>query len=447
MLRGFFKSIFTSLVSCALIAGCTTSKNQGANVLTAYEAAMSNKTEEARKLMKSGHFDSFGSFLLSCLELSDGNMVLARHYADEFIASNPSVPDGKVLVELIEERKAYPDDPWLTSFVDAWKAAGSPELGYIFNLFERPTLAEGNETCKEWNIPEAFVGKPDALIAALDLGIACNTENFVELCLSQTTPETPIAIKLLALTVIDSTLSQSSCNDSGISNEASKRITERRHQVMVELTIQSPEDMAFPLIAILDQVKDKNELSLPDIKLIEEAVARPRLSPSAEQLYKDYLPRYIAVGSKTPYLSASSEAFSVISSLFIYELREKMEETAKTASPELKGRIAAILERIGKAEIKNRTMIGAMLGFNWLRSAALIRDDKVAESHLSSLYTYLMKVFSLPIIYAAGSSSLWPIPSLMVDSTDRRIKDEMAVYQIFADIDIEADLLHLLNPE
>ncbi len=122
--RSCFAILFL-LVACVLSA-CASTKGWSSNQSSAVEAGLAGKSAEVRELLKLEQDDPFSYFLLSCIELSEGNLSLSRLYADKFIATSPLTPDGAVLVELIEERRAYPDEPWLTSFASAWKAAGSP---------------------------------------------------------------------------------------------------------------------------------------------------------------------------------------------------------------------------------------------------------------------------------------------------------------------------------
>lgn len=449
----FFQSIRTdciailfSTMTCALMSGCASTKMGDPNQLSAsYEAAMAGKSDEARNLLKLESGDPFSNFLLACIELTDGNLALSRRYADGFVAANPSVPDGKVLVELIEQRKAYPAEPWLASFAAAWKAGGAPELKAVLNFIERVSSSEQNETCNKWKIPEAFVGKPEELIAALVSNMGCNTEKFTEVCLSQTSPETPIAIKLLALGFLNSELSQSSCKDSKISDDLRERIQTRRREVIEELSHQLKQDMEFPINAIIDQGSKKEEISAMDIEQIEEAVSRPRLSPSPEELYNDYLARFIAVGSQNPYLWASSMAFASDNPFPLFDLKKKVMVTAETASPEVRRRLAEILEKVGRAQVKHKSVLSVMSGINTLRSAAQLKNDKMTEERLDALHHYIRKLYNMRILYATSSSRLWPIRPLMINATEMQVKNEIGVHQQFADVDMPDDFLSLLK--
>jgi len=430
-------AILSLIVVCALMSACTSTKAGNPNQLAAYEAAMAGKSDEVRALLKLEPGGSFNIFLLACIELSDGNLSLSRVYADRYIVANPYAPDGKVLVELIEERRAYPEEPWLMSFASAWKAAGSPELKEVYDFLERDHCEE-SPGCSSWKIPESFVGQPEELIAALDLNLACNEEEFASLCLSKTSPETPIPIRLLALSFLN-------FEDKKISDSLLDQIKQRRNDTINELSDQLPSYMVFPLVAKLDQVSGEETFSSADIDEIERIVSRPKLSPLLLELYDDYLARFIAVGSSTPYMSASGMAILVDTSFFTYKLRTKALATSETASPEVRNRLAAILEKVAKAQIEHKTMVGSLFAIANLHSAASIRKDKREEERLQVLSRYTKKLMDSRILNAAFASRFWPIQPLMINATEMAIENEVGVHQLFSDTDIPAVFMPLFE--
>jgi hypothetical protein len=442
-----FHSIYTdcvailfSIMACALISGCATTRLASSDQFSAYKAAMAGNLNDARNFLKVSGNDSFSKFLLACIELSEEHLSQARRYVDELIILEPSIPEGKVLRELIEQRKAYSAESWTTSFVAAWRAAGSPRMTVMNDIIERADNEESETICENQKIPDRIISTPEELLGAkvFEFGMLCNTENFVKYCLSPNLSETPVAIKLVALKGLDMAR-----NDSNISEDLRKQAEVRKHELTRELSQQLPRDMKFALMAILDQMADQDRFSITDIEHIEEAVSRPLLAPSLKELYDDYLTRFIALGVSNPYLNASSMAFSVNGILY-FGLRAKTIATAEKESPEVRERLATILDKVGSAQLKHGTVIELLMSIGTLYSAAEIRGDKKMEERLMPLSAYLRKLV-LENMDIRNAALFWPIRPLMIDATEVQMKNELGFYQLFTDADLPPVLSEMLK--
>jgi hypothetical protein len=428
-------------MACAIISGCASTKIARPDQISAYKAAMAGKSHEARTILKQSEDDSFSKFLLSCIELSEGNLTVAKRYADEFMASNPNTPDGRVLTELIAERKAYPSEPWTTSFASAWKASGSPKLTVVDYL--EGALSEETENCESRKVPEAVIGTPNELLVAGEIGLFCDHKKFTELCLAHTSSDTPMTIKLLALKWLDYEVTPSDYKDSTIPADLLKTAQQQRRELVQEFSVQLPLDIAFAMMKILDQTSEERIFSLTDIENIEKAVSRPRLAPMPEELYNDYLKRFIALGSWNPQLSATNAVFSTIG-LFHYPfiLQKKISATAKE-SPELRVRLAAICEKLGKAQLKQRTLIELMEGTATFGVAAELGNNHRTQEQYRVLFSFMRKL--IKGVEPAMASIYWPIRPLMIDSLELKIKDAVGFDQLFSDEEMPAEYVKLLN--
>ena len=165
-------------------------------------------------------------------------------------------------------------------------------------------------------IPEAVIGTQSELLIAVERGLFCDKDKFTELCLTYTSPETPLPIKLLALGWLDYELSISNTECSPISTDILKRDQQLRREIIQEVSIQQPLYVAFAVLNISMEASEDARLSLTDIENLEEAASRPRWAPIPKELYEDYLKRFIALGSSNPQTRARSQSH-FLSEIFI----------------------------------------------------------------------------------------------------------------------------------
>ena len=428
------------LIIASLLSACASTDSASPHQIAAYEAASAGKINEARKLLGDDSRNSLTTFMLSCLELSEGNLVQARQYADEFVASEPNVSDGMVLRELIANRKAYPKEPWLLSFVAAWKAAGSPTMTDIINMFY-PQCDKAMKKCEPREIPETIRSTPDEMLAAFEYGLDCDSEKFVELCLTHTLANTPVPIRLVALNWLDIKLS---VHGTELSDELRERALMRQKEVIHELSIDLPQDMNFAIMDVLNKVSDNDRFSAENVEDIEKAVSRHKLAILPIDVYKEYLKRFISLGTQLPYLNASVTAFDVDDISYLIKLKKKALATAETASPEIKDRLAALLWRVGKAQVRHGTLVELLSSVSILHAVSEIRGDKV-EMHGKAVAEFGSRLVQTFSTNATSAAYLWPILPLMAESTEYRIRNEIAFYQLFADIDYPPEVLVLLR--
>jgi hypothetical protein len=196
---------------------------------------------------------------------------------------------------------------------------------------------------------------------------------------------------------------------------------------------------------LLDQISPNEGFSLNDIERLEDVVSRPRLAPLRYELYSRYLKRYIGFGAHNPHFNASSMVSLADNNSFSIALKKKALATAETASPEIRKRIADVLEKVGRAHLQRRTIIDFLWSIAVLNSAANIRDDKILEEHVKAMHTLSSKLFNTLTISAFGASYLWPIRQLVIDSIELSMEDEIGIYQILTGLEIPADLSQVLD--
>jgi len=434
----FYRSALFLIIALAILSGCANTLSVSPTQSAAYKAAMSGDVEKARNILEKNADNSLSTFMLACFELSEGNLPQARRYADEFIANEPYIADGKVLRELIDQRKAYPSEPWTVSYASAWKASGSPQMTVgIYGFIEESR--EPSAKCEPREIPEAIKGTPEEMLVAFDYGFGCDPKKFMELCLSHTAPKTPLSIKLLALGCIDLYYSDETTE---FSEDLRKRVLSGKHDLLEELSAKQPQYMAFPIVAILDQTRDTEEFSPLAIDRLEEAVSRPLIAPSRIELYDDYLTRFLALNEENPYLNAYSQVI-MAEGTGSWGLRRKILKTAEKGTPEVKKRLARVLEKLGKAQVRRGTVIELLLSFSTLYSAEELRGDKSAQEQLRPIHVFASSL--VQIQNDASPSFFWPIRPLMINSLELAAKNEIAFYQLFADADMPDELLQLLK--
>jgi len=435
----FCRSALFLIIVLATLSGCASTLSVSPNQSAAYKAAMSDDVGKARSLLNKDADNSLSTFMLACFELSDGNLPQAEQYADEFITKEPYIADGRVLRELIKQRKANPSEPWTVSYASAWKASGSPQMTVgVYGFIEESR--EPSAKCEPREIPEAIKGTPEEMLVAVDYGFGCDSKKFIELCLSHNSLETPVSIKLLVLTCIDLYYRD---EDTQLSDDLRKRALALKHDLLEELSAKQPQYMSFPIVAILDQTRDTEEFSPTDIDRIEAAVSRPQVSPSMLELYNDYLNRFLALGSEYPYLRARSELIMAAGTGHSWGLRKKILKTAEKGSPEVRERLARVLEKLGKAQLKHGTVIELLFSLSTLYSAEELRGDKSAKEQLKPIYAFASSLVQTQ--NDASPSFFWPIRPLMINSLELAAKNEVAFYQLFADVDTPDELLQLLK--
>lgn len=438
-----YKRILLPMCFFLIVAGCATTRVATHDQISAYNSAMAGKPDEARTILKRSEKNSFSKFFLACIELSEGNLVLARHYADEFAAAQPTIPDGKVLIQLIEQRKTYPLESWPISFASAWKASGKPELSKITDFLFDGLITETtlSEKCK---LPEGAIGSDNELLAAVDNRPSCDQKKIIELSLAHSSVKMPVSIRLLALAELDyisGSPDSSECEGSKLPPDLIKQADEKRHEVVKQLYQELPLDIEFAMMAILDRTADKEKFSTSDIEEIEKAVSRPRLSPLPLEIYKDYFTRFVALGSSNPYVSAAGAARSVDHISYLLTLRRKIMATAKNASPELNERLFVILGKVVRAQIRHRTLTELLISLSLIHSASELRGGQSLQQYKA------IKEFARGLIAPVAvimSSVIWPIRPLINDSIELQMKDDIVFHQLFADKEAPTEYLNLL---
>lgn len=408
-----------------LNSGCSLSKPIRKKQALAYGSLWEGEPEKAREYLNSARDNHITKFLLISIELSEENLEKAEYYTEQFIADHKDIPDGKVLLNLVQRRKSFPDERWVHSYAIAWREAGSPKLK-VFEEFHKDYWWNIENQDYEDNRKEIPVCTLDYLLASHGIITDCDNKKDFEAFLGQITSDLPLEIKLLVLNYFASDVF---LPDSFIiSDELKQEIKRKRSDIIHQLSFELPSDMKFAIMDILEQTPREEPLSLNQIELLEKAVARQRLAPSKYELYSLYLARYRSLGSKNPQWDAYQVA-GMSNIIFIpSNLTRRIDASVINANPQMKKRFANILEKVGKAYLKRKVFIDFLLGIGLLPSAYRIRGDKEAEERLKEAYNTIRNTFHIVSSSYASSVAIWPIAPLMIDAIEFELKDEIGFY-------------------
>jgi hypothetical protein len=192
--------VITLLAILVLAGGCAATRAEKQALGAAYsDLLMEGDTASARERLQPVRDIYDKLFLMACAELTDGNLDKAKRYAQRMVEMKPKVPDGKVLLGLVERRIAHPEESWVVSFATAWREVGSPEFTVGDDILDCSAINECS--VKYQNAYNSAKGTPDELLMADMLGII-NTRapaKTIELSLKYSETDAPLEIRVFAL--------------------------------------------------------------------------------------------------------------------------------------------------------------------------------------------------------------------------------------------------------
>jgi hypothetical protein len=438
-IRVLFLLIIISII--IVNAGCSLFRPIRKEHFLAYSHLWERETEKARKYIDAAHDNYVKKFLLVSLELSEGNLEKAGYYAEQFIADHKDIPDGKVLLNLVQRRKSFPDERWVYSYAEAWRKAGSPRLKVIEEFLKDYDWNIEEDDCKDYrkDIPVCTF---DYLLTSYGNSGCDNRKDFEDF-LGQIKPDLPLEIKLLILYFLDSDVFLP--DSFVISDELKEEIKRKRREIIHRLAVEFPSYMGFEIIDILERSPEAETLSIKEIEMLEKAVARKRLSVPMDEIYSLYLKRYQYLGNKTPYHDAYIAAGMADHLLIFSNLTSKIDASAETATPEMKKRLSNILEKVGKAYLKRKGITNVLVGISTLYNAYRIRGDKEAEKSLTEAYSaFKENIFNVHSFFA-GSVEFLPIAPLIVDAIEFKVRDEIGFYLLLTGEEMPKVLSELIN--
>jgi hypothetical protein len=405
----------------------------------AYSSLMYNETDKARAYLNRARDNYVKKFLLSCHELSEGNIDLAKQYAEEVVHECKELPEGRVLINLIDRRESHPNENWVNSYVFAFRESGSPELSLIENLLFAgydDNKNEGNNEakCENIKIPEKYIGTPKELLFAFEHFSMCNNDKYLEILLNVTS-EMPFEIKLLALSNFEFLH-----DDESLKEELSIRIKKKRTELIRQLSTEQVSYMYFAIMDILEQMPETIPLKEDKLKKLEKAVSREKFGPSRFDLFNYYLMLFKDLNASNPLLSAAMVTSSVYPAYPTGLINMTIEPT-KYAEEQQKERLTKILEKVAKATLKRRALIDYLIGSSLLMRVSNLRDDKELERKAREIKKYAAKL----TFQITSSPNLWPITPLLNETIKLSMEDEIGYFQLFTDEEMPEVISELIN--
>ncbi len=439
-MRQVFYLLIVSII--VLNSGCSISRPIQKEQSLAYESLWERKPEKARKYLDAAHDNYITKFLLISIELSEGNLDKAKYYAEQFIADHKDIPDGKVLLNLVERRKSFPDERWVHSYAMAWQEAGSPKLKVIEEFFKDYWWNIKSHDYEE-NRKEIPVCTLDYLLASHGISSNCENKKDFEDFLGQINPNLPLEIKLLLLNYLDTDVFLPDSFE--ITDALKEEIERKRKEIIHQLSIDFPSYIVFEIMDLLEQFPEEKTLSLKEIEILEKTVSRKRLAPPKYELYSLYLKRFQSLGSKNPYFDAYQTA-GVADVLFLpSNLTRIINASESTITTPMKMRLANILEKVGKAYLRRKVFTNFLLGIGSLSSAYRIRGDEEAEERLKEAYNKIRNTFNVVSSSHASSVAIWPIAPLMIDTIEYEVKDEIGFYLLLTGEEMPEAISEIIN--
>ncbi|HYB12984.1 MAG TPA: hypothetical protein VEG67_05905 [Myxococcota bacterium] len=370
--------------------------------------AYQGRTQEAEAMLGDARPAGAAIFVKACLELDAGNPSGAA--ASLRVLSVQGAASGEVrLAQLLAERRARdPQERWLDSFFEAWRAVGTSSA-----LAGTP-VRNWTQMVSEGQRP-LVPGLPNDLFWRAMLK---SEPPLTELLSVQGQAETP-ARKLLLLAQL-----------SAIPQHDAPAARALHRSLLAELQRTNPDESAYALMALLDQSDAAAPLSEREVSGLEVAVQKPRFGPSLRALYAEF--------RADPMLSSDDRvtdwAFAAASRAFpeapgtLY-LRAKASELAGTTG--MLPRVAAILEKVGHQLAGQESMRANLLGSQLLVGSAELRGDNAAIERSRAARQ------DWRALYDAGKERLdylegWPLPSLRRELMVRSAEDEVALFHELA---------------
>jgi hypothetical protein len=348
------------------------------------------------------------TFVKACLELEAGNPKGAAATLRALSAEASGRGEVRLAQVLAERRARDPEERWLDSFFEAWRAVGgaaalaaTPVKDWTRNLSEGPRpLVPGMPNDLFWR----------AMLKA--------EPELTELMSVQGQADTP-SKKLLVLAQLASAPQHDA--------PAARAL---RRSLVAELQRTNPDESAYALMAALDESDAAAPLSEREVAGLEVAVRKPRFGPSVRSLYRDFRadPALANDDRATDWaFAAASRAFPEAPGTLY--LRAKASELAGT--PALLPRLAAILDRVGRQLVGQESMRANLLGNQLLVGGAELRGDREAIERSRSVRQ------DWRALYDAGKERFdylegWPLPSLLRELLARQAEDEVALFHELA---------------
>jgi hypothetical protein len=431
-----------ALLAIAVLAGvCSAADSEMEIFQPIYlKLLITGDTKEARQQLEPLADTYEKVFLMSCIEMTDGNLDKAKSYAEQMIAMKPEVPDGKVLLGLINRRMAAPDESWVESYLSAWKAEGSPKLAFMdFDNLLGWLIDDGGGLHITY-YPETLAAvreSPDELLVSYATGITNSPAKSIEMALKYSAPNAPLGVRLLAL-------SELNINYEEISGEIRQNAESRKSKLIHQLAEELPSVMLYDLMILVEETSDREVFDEADISRLEEIAKRKKLSLSMPELYKIYKRRFQELGLDNRYFQASTAA-NTYNAFSTNNVKDKILTTAENASEEVRLRLAAVLDKIGKAHMSQKTAIDFFIANNFFRQAAKLQGEKDSLDRIEEIDIFIISDLSLTGMYGAFSTMYWPIRSLNIEAIDSMMENEVRYFLLFTDTPMPDELKKYLE--
>lgn len=377
-------------------------------------------------------------FLMACIELTEGSLDKAGDYAKQLVHMKPDVPDWEILAGLIKRRMSHPEEAWVDSFIAVWKAQGSPELSmndsfFIWSMIDGTSLDVDSVPALK-----AVQGTPDELLVSYAIDNSYDPAKQLELALKYSGQDMPLEIRLFALSVMD-------IHYENVAGDLRERTGVRRLELVRQLAGEFPSLMIYDLYVLLEETSGTDTFDEAEITRLENIVKKRKLSLSRAALYDMYKRRFEKLGMPGLFYQASSanHAYTIFATNLV---REKFKATAEAADNKVKLRLAEILEKIGLAHIRQKTLFDLIFGRVLLHDSAGLNADGEAVNYMDDINAFTDE-FTITIISRANATFYWPIRPLFNEAVEQSMEDEIKYGMLFSDKPMPEALTRLLKED
>ncbi len=447
---------FIALLAIAVLAGgCAATRAERQALGSAYsDLLMEGDTARARERLEPVRDIYDKLFLMACAELTDGNLDKAKSYAERMVEMKPKIPDGRVLLGLVNRRIAHPDESWVVAFATAWKeASDSEDFDGLSDFYEKYSSAiESARTEKYQAAYEASKGTPDELLMAHAMGLMNGSAESIELALKYSKPDAPLEIRLLALseipplTYLDSEVGYEYIK---LSPELIKKAKTRTSELRRQLSAEFPDLMIYDLASLMEDIHDKEILEVADIVRLEEISKKDKFSLTLNELYNLFNARFSGLGLSNAHFEVLDAALTVTTT-YVMSPRGIVIDTAAGAPEDKRLRLADILDNIGKAQVRQGETIFLFTGFAYISVANYVRacrgnvetcaeeEPEKVEALSQDKEHDALRLLRSPVAKAVKSTApmatfSWPIRALNGEAIQRSTKNEVEYFLLFAD--------------
>jgi hypothetical protein len=307
--------------------------------------------------------DASALFTAASFEIEAGDLTVASRYVSKLERLSPAPPQARVLAALIARRQRQPQERIDDALIEAWKEVGRPDLA------SSPLLPPLESWATEIMPPELGpdirkrMSAAERLVFAYD-GPANGREHLkVAFDAATTAEKNPLAVNieiLAALTFFEPMPDEF--------RDDARRVAARVGPIV---RAADPTNGYLALAAWLASGSNDSPVSVEDLALLQDAVAKPRFEVPRREMLAELLQMASRVDAKHGAMRARVAALGApVPVMRLWKRAEATEE------PAVRSRVSTLLAATAKRLESSGTMLERMLALALTDVAARLSGDE-----------------------------------------------------------------------